>query len=370
MATGTTTHLGLTTVETGDRLPQTVSKTNFEIIDSYVAARKLTNKSGGTLPAGTVCIADTTTDSSFTTTSTAGKTNVVGILQASTAANATGLVKQYGVSNILVNAATARGDWLSTSTTVGQAAPTLAASPAPSGAFAIALTSTGGAGTVTAVIIATSTGLGDPTTTAGDILYRNSTAVTRLAIGTALQVLRTNSGATAPEWATLAVPTNKWTAATQTVSASTTLVDVIAVGSPATMSFSIAASEIWRVVYTVPLSFTGTGGVKFQITGPSAPTAVSFQTTRPVYANTLGIVNFAGLLSPVTAFASNIAAGDAAGATDGLYTTGTNGLQMLIVAYIANGANAGTITLQFAQNSANGTTIIGIGAIMTAQKMN
>ncbi len=39
-------------------------------------------------------------------------------------------------------------------------------------------------------------------TTAGDVLYRNATVPVRLGIGTAGQVLRVNSGATAPEWAT------------------------------------------------------------------------------------------------------------------------------------------------------------------------
>lgn len=39
-------------------------------------------------------------------------------------------------------------------------------------------------------------------TTAGDLLYRNGSAVTRLGIGTAGQVLKVNTGATAPEWAT------------------------------------------------------------------------------------------------------------------------------------------------------------------------
>jgi hypothetical protein len=40
-------------------------------------------------------------------------------------------------------------------------------------------------------------------TTAGDIIYRNATVPTRLGIGTAGQVLQVNSGATAPEWATI-----------------------------------------------------------------------------------------------------------------------------------------------------------------------
>ena len=45
----------------------------------------------------------------------------------------------------------------------------------------------------------------NPETTLGDISYRSSTANTntRLALGTAGQVLTVNSGATAPEWATL-----------------------------------------------------------------------------------------------------------------------------------------------------------------------
>src|SRR3990167_5047141 len=40
-----------------------------------------------------------------------------------------------------------------------------------------------------------------PTTTQGDIIYHNGTDNVRLAKGTALQGLRMNSGATAPEWA-------------------------------------------------------------------------------------------------------------------------------------------------------------------------
>lgn len=44
-----------------------------------------------------------------------------------------------------------------------------------------------------------------PFTTAGDLAYATgATALNRLAIGTARQVLRVNSGATAPEWATMA----------------------------------------------------------------------------------------------------------------------------------------------------------------------
>jgi hypothetical protein len=44
-------------------------------------------------------------------------------------------------------------------------------------------------------------------TTEGDIIYRDGSAPARLGIGTAGQVLAVNSGATAPEWATLPSPT-------------------------------------------------------------------------------------------------------------------------------------------------------------------
>jgi hypothetical protein len=61
-------------------------------------------------------------------------------------------------------------------------------------------------------------------TTAGDIIYRNATVPVRLGIGTAGQVLKVNSGATAPEWSTLAATTFNtgyaYTASTQTTSSS------------------------------------------------------------------------------------------------------------------------------------------------------
>src|SRR3989338_4456783 len=50
---------------------------------------------------------------------------------------------------------------------------------------------------------------------AGDIMYSNGTDWVRLAKGTALQVLRTNAGATAPEWATMVAALDNasaWTA--------------------------------------------------------------------------------------------------------------------------------------------------------------
>lgn len=66
----------------------------------------------------------------------------------------------------------------------------------------------------------------NPMTTAGDLIYGGASGVpARLGIGTALQVLRTNAGATAPEWATLSSGTTlvttiaEWTGDQATASA-------------------------------------------------------------------------------------------------------------------------------------------------------
>jgi hypothetical protein len=75
-------------------------------------------------------------------------------------------------------------------------------------------------------------------TTAGDIIYRNATVPVRLGIGTAGQVLKVNSGATAPEWATAS--SGGWTLLTSgTLSGATTT----------TAAFSTSYTDL-RVIVT------------------------------------------------------------------------------------------------------------------------
>jgi len=64
-------------------------------------------------------------------------------------------------------------------------------------------------------------------TTAGDIIYRNATVPVRLGIGTANQVLRVNSGATAPEWATPASGGGLTVIATGTLSGTSVVIGSI-----------------------------------------------------------------------------------------------------------------------------------------------
>jgi hypothetical protein len=72
------------------------------------------------------------------------------------------------------------------------------------------------------------TGMTNPMTTTGDTIYSSSGSTpARLGIGTAGQVLRVNSGATAPEWATVASGSSGLTLVkTQTIGSAVTSVTV------------------------------------------------------------------------------------------------------------------------------------------------
>jgi hypothetical protein len=75
--------------------------------------------------------------------------------------------------------------------------------------------------------VADAAGMTNPMTTTGDTIYSSSGSTpARLGIGTAGQVLQVNSGATAPEWATLAAAGASFTqlAATATTSGGTVTV--------------------------------------------------------------------------------------------------------------------------------------------------
>lgn len=114
------------------------------------------------------------------------------------------------------------------------------------------------------------------------------------------------------------------------------------------LSFTAAASTAYLVTWTLGITATGVGSFKWQVSGPSAPTAV--QIYYRYSSGSDGTTSSSG--TPVTAFASNIAAG-----TPSSTQTGT----MEIRAFILNGANSGTVALQAAQNSASGTSTIGSG---------
>ena len=84
----------------------------------------LTNKSAGQRTAGEVVVADTTTDSAFTTT-TSPDVPALGVVMETIAQNASGVVALPGafVTSVLAAATTTRGQTLSTCATAGKVTP-------------------------------------------------------------------------------------------------------------------------------------------------------------------------------------------------------------------------------------------------------
>jgi len=108
----------------------------------------------------------------------------------------------------------------------------------------------------------------NPSTTEGDIEYRSATADTnsRLAIGTAGQVLQVNSGATAPEWATPAGGGGMTLLSTTTLSGATTTISgidqtytnlEIFVFNPAQSAASTIQFEVERAAFAHDVSYAG-----------------------------------------------------------------------------------------------------------------
>ena len=163
----------------------------------------------------------------------------------------------------------------------------------------------------------------------------------------------------------------KYNTATQTVSASTTFVDVVGAGSPATFTFPVLANEVWRVKYFIPMTFTNVGGAKFQLTGPAAPTAVAIISQPWLYnATSAAAAGIPKMQAPVTSFSSTFGAFAAAATTDNTYTSSSATTMLVAEAVIQNGATAGDVTLQIAQNTAAGTVVVGLGSYMEAEKMS
>ena len=374
MATATTTHLQLTTVEAGDQLPEAVVKDNFETLDAYVAARSMTNKSGQSVSAGMVVTVYTSADNSFQLTTTDGDTKVVGVVQASILNDAAGVVKVYGATTLQTDGTAVRGDWLKTSTTAGKATPVTATDP-PSGAFALALTAVTGAGTITALLLTSAgptnaqlpTSAAPSQTTAGQLEWGTTNKVLTVGDGT-------NNRSITPDDQVF-----KYKAAAQQFSADTTFADITA--SSGNFAFPVVASGVYRARFVLPLTHGGTGGVKIQFTGPAAATLVRYDSLASAVwvaqSNDSGAATETSVLA-----AAELDAGTAFSSSGGLNsvtsapTSGTSGTNLLaantivtIDLLVINGANAGTVTLQGAQNSANSTTDFVAGCWMEARRV-
>lgn len=173
----------------------------------------------------------------------------------------------------------------------------------------------------------------------------------------------------APSTVALGGLTQKYKSAVQTFTTNTTYADVTA--SSGTLSFDAVASGVYIADYYVPVSFGGTGGVKFQITGPASPTNVDITGDRT--RGDAGAVGSLAIQSPftaVTAFSSDIAAfnSNTCGASASTYPNDQPAL-VHIRLRLRNGANEGAVTLQAAQNSSNSTTTLGLSTTMIVTRV-
>ena len=137
---------------------------NADVIDNlaYLLAKvepdTLTNKSVGSVSAGTVVIVDAANNTAFKTTTSGDSEDVLGVVMETITTDAAGRVATFGVVTVLVQGNVTRGNFLSTSTTAGRAKD--AGTTKTNATFAIALTgyAGGGAGTVTALLLPTTMG--------------------------------------------------------------------------------------------------------------------------------------------------------------------------------------------------------------------
>lgn len=161
---------------------------------------------------------------------------------------------------------------------------------------------------------------------------------------------------------------SKYKTATQAIAASTAFVDVITAGG-GVAAFYAEASAVYEAYFYVPVTFTTTGGLKLQVTGPALPTSVSITGTRDASDGTSS-ANNSRAFAEVTAFSTPFANADAAAAVpaDGTYINSAPATVSVRVV-LRNGINAGLVTLQVAQNSAAGTTTLGLGTLMSAKRI-
>jgi len=121
----------------------------------------------------------------------------------------------------------------------------------------------------------------------------------------------------------------------QAVTSSTTLVNATQ------LVFSVLAGTTWFLRFNIPFSTGAAGGAKFQIIAPAAPT--QFMASWQLYLNgSPGTLADAAVQTTSASFANALASAG-------------NSL-MTACAWIVASA-AGTVGLQFAQNSSNGTPV-------------
>ena len=187
---------------------------------------------------------------------------------------------------------------------------------------------------------------------AGDIMYSNGTDWVRLAKGTALQVLRTNAGATAPEWATMVASLDNasaWTAS-QALDAGIT-VD--------TDNF-IVNGTTGAVTAEAGITLSGATGVNEIVLPTNLADALSIEDSAGdlmVFDTTTGTQVLT--ITPATTIAGALILSGGTGASNALATIGT----LVTDAGVDVSANVGRLTGLQINLLNSGATVTGFRAI-------
>lgn len=140
-----------------------------------------------------------------------------------------------------------------------------------------------------------------------------------------------------------AVGANKVKSALQSVTSSTTLVDESA------LQFGIGPNESWIFTWTLSATFAAAGQIKVAVVTPAGATQLIVAEMLP---NAI-----------VPAFATTTTSGSGLALVCALATAGL----VRVVAVVVNGATAGTVKLQFAQNTSDVTaTTVTAASALTA----
>jgi hypothetical protein len=143
------------------------------------------------------------------------------------------------------------------------------------------------------------TGMTNPMTTTGDTIYSSSGSTpARLAIGTAGQILKVNSGATAPEWATLASsgPTNDNTTVSTYQGTTSTSYTALATAGPA-----VTITTGTKALVILSSFIDARGSVSFDISGSSSFSAADTKAVQLNGDSISGIFSGVYLMTGLTA---------------------------------------------------------------------
>jgi hypothetical protein len=123
--------------------------------------------------------------------------------------------------------------------------------------------------------------------------------------------------------------------ADQSVTSSTVLVDCT------TLALTVAANEVWLCEWSVVYQAGTVGDLKVAFTFPTAGEVIFDAQAWPDSGGTLNLSSFYATTSPTT--------------SRSFFGDGANRHPLRIQGIYVNGANAGTVQLQFAQNTSDGS---------------